>query len=95
MAPPLLNPGYICIYRGQRYILAGHRPYTTRHGHQITLEIWRSQCTTCATWFETTVSTRAKKFQLSRRCKDHKAPGRRVREREGYADEPAIPPYMY
>jgi hypothetical protein len=66
------------LYKGQRYSLVGHRPYTNRHGYQVTLEIWRSQCAECGTWFETTRSARCAKFERGRRCQNHKAPGRRV-----------------
>jgi hypothetical protein len=70
--------GTVRIYKGQQYTLVDHKPHTCRDGRHITLEIWQSNCADCGAKFQTARPAHGTRFEFSRRCQRHKAPGRGV-----------------
>lgn len=71
--------GTIIEINGQEYRLIGFRPHTTKAGREISLAIWHTACAECGVEFDCTQEVGA--LPGTRRCQEHKAPGRPVRKR--------------
>lgn len=68
--------GAAFLIKGQRFNLVGYRDHERRDGVTTTLLVWKSHCAECGQPFET--CSPALQLPESRRCKPHRAPGRKV-----------------
>lgn len=68
--------GTALMYRGQRYVVYGHRTHRTKDGRDVVLIELTSHCTECGEPFTITALPSASNF--NRRCQAHKQPGVRV-----------------
>lgn len=66
--------GQVLKQGGQSYRLLKIEPYQRRDGTQTTLLLWSGECAECGCDFETRSPIEPK--WISRRCDEHKAPGR-------------------
>jgi hypothetical protein len=66
--------------RGQRYELVAFVPYTRRRdGEEVELAIWQSHCKQCGEPFTCATPSRngePRTTEFSRRCHEHRRPGR-------------------
>ena len=69
-------------YSGQEYTCVGVEPYRRRDGTETMLLVWQSHCAKCGEPFQCRTPVAAKVFAPSRRCGEHKQPGKRVRARK-------------
>ena len=74
-----IDIGDTMIYRGQAYTCESIEPYYNRKGRLVELNSWRSQCPDSGTVFNVLISARMKEFKPNRRCREHRAPGKRVK----------------
>lgn len=80
VAPVGLPPiGLSITINGQRFDCTGHEPYTRKDGQAAVLAVWQAECATCGAGFKS--KTTEGRFAETRRCADHRAPGRRVTAR--------------
>lgn len=59
----------------QTFTFVGPRPHTNRHGEETSMLGWETECADCGRVFTACTAT---KFEPSRRCADHRKPGKRA-----------------
>lgn len=78
-----MTVGSFKIFHGQRYECMSVKPYIRKDGVAVLLASWQSHCATCGQPFEfdMTVETwdRETFTGPTRRCKEHRQPGLKVR----------------
>ncbi len=68
---------YARAYKGQLYYFDRTEPYTRVDGSQTQLRVWVSYCAQCGEPFEYRTTARSRiTFTPSRRCPEHRRPGR-------------------
>lgn len=72
----------IVAYGDQLFEFVGEADHIRRDGGKVRLKRWRTRCAECGAPFEFR-STKETIFEPSRRCGEHKAPGRPVAGRRG------------
>ena len=77
----VLHEGMNIDYRGQHYRCEAIAPYTRKDGKPSALAIIASECAKCGEPFTMTLPAAVEKFMPNRRCKLHKRPGIKVRQR--------------
>jgi hypothetical protein len=74
------------LFKGQRYDLIGFETYRKEDGEEVDQRVWKSLCPECGkaftAWTPTVVPIEGIR-RISRRCPDHKRPGRPAHKTSG------------
>jgi hypothetical protein len=69
--------GIVVELEGQRYELIRFGPHITKAGRETMLAVWQTACAECGAEFG--ARQPAGSVEFSRRCTQHRQPGKRVR----------------